>query len=57
MTPKPPSKPAIQAGQVAFLATKTGKDGPFYVVQIDGDMATLQGLEQFEAPVADLIAG
>jgi hypothetical protein len=57
MTPKQPEKPVIQAGQVAFLATKTGKSGPFYVVQIAGETATLQGLKQFEAPVADLIAG
>jgi hypothetical protein len=57
MDVKPAEKPAVKAGDIAKIKSKGGDRGPFYVVQIDGDTATLQGLAQFEAPVADLIAG
>ncbi len=57
MDAKPAEKPAVKAGDVVMVKAKGGNLGPFYVVQIDGDTATLQGLKQFEAPFADLIAG
>ena len=57
MDEKQPEKPAIKAGRVVYLKQKSGKSGPFYVVQIEGDTATLQGLAQFEAKVADLSEG
>jgi hypothetical protein len=53
MDNKPAPQPTPQPGQ---LATVDGK-GPFYIVQIEGDTATLQGSETFTAPVSSLKQG
>lgn len=48
--------PKIKAGMNVFAKVEGKKAGLFYLVQIEGGKATLQGAELFKVPVSDLTA-
>jgi hypothetical protein len=51
--PKDDFKP--RAGTNVYVKKEGKEAGPFYLVQIVGDKATLQGSTSFEAPLVDII--
>lgn len=62
MAPEAPETEATKKEARAFVPgtlvnAKIGKDvrGPLYLVQIDGDTATIQGKRTATVPVADLM--
>jgi type II secretory pathway component HofQ len=53
MAKNPDYKPTPGTNVIALIDGKEA--GPFYLVQIDGQTATLQGIETHQVPVADII--
>lgn len=49
------AQPDMKPGQNVFAKIDGKEVGPIYLVQIDGDKATLQGEKTHVVPVADLI--
>lgn len=47
--------PKFKAGTNVFAKVEGKEIGPIYLVQIDGDKATLQGSKTYVVPVTDLV--